>query len=146
MAYLPAAAGSPDPTIDDKPFWAYCAARELRFQQCAGCGRFRHPPAPACPSCRSFASRWVRARDEAELFSFTVVHYAAHPDVESALPYNVAIVRFPSFDDVRLVSNVIDVDPAALRIGMPLRLVWEEAGSGMPLPRFARRLASEARA
>jgi uncharacterized OB-fold protein len=126
----------PDPTIDDKPFWDYCQAKELRFQRCSACDRFRAPPQPACPHCQSFDCSWVEAKDEAELFSYTVVHYKGHPAIAPALPYNVAVVLFPSFDNVRLISNVVGVGNDALRIGMKLQLVWEEAGNGIPLPRF----------
>jgi len=137
VSYLPAGVPSPEPTIDDQPFWDYCAAGELRFQRCPDCARFRHPPAPACPHCHSFRSEYVRAPDEAELFSFTIVHHAAHPAVAGTLPYNVAIVLFRPLDNVRLVSNIVDVAPADIRIGMRLHLVWEEAASGMKIPRFA---------
>lgn len=136
MAYLPDGVPGPEPTIDDRVFWEHCAARELRFQRCCGCGRFRHPPAPACPRCRSFDSDWVRAEDEAELFSFTIVHYSAQAAIAPALPYNVAIVRFQSFHDVRLVSNVVDAAPGDLRIGMRLTLAFEAAGNGHLIPRF----------
>jgi len=136
VAYLPDAVPGPEPTIDDRPFWDACQARELRFQRCTACGRFRHPPTPACARCKSPGADWVRAADEAELFSFTVVHHPAHDAVAASVPYNVAIVLFRSFDDVRLVSNVVDCPPDALRIGMRLSLVWETAGNGLLVPRF----------
>ena len=136
MAYLPDAVPGPEPTIDDRPFWEACQRRELRFQRCADCGRFRHPPTPACARCKSLRGDWVRAADEAELFSFTVVHHPAHDAVVASVPYNVAIVLFPSFDGVRLVSNVVDCPPDALRIGMRLSLAWEAAGNGLLVPRF----------
>ena len=136
MAYLPDGVPGPEPTIDDRPFWDACQARELRFQRCAACGLFRHPPTPACARCKSLRSEWVRAADEAELFSFTVVHHPAHDAVAASVPYNIAIVLFRSFDGVRLVSNVVDCAPDALRIGMRLSLVWEAAGNGTLVPRF----------
>jgi uncharacterized OB-fold protein len=136
MAYLPATVPGPEPTIDDRPFWHHCQARELRFQRCAACRRLRHPPTPACPHCRSRQDEWIAAGTEAELYSFTVVHHPAHEAVEHVVPYNVAIVRFRALDDLRLVSNVVDCAPAALRIGMRLALVWERAGNGLWVPRF----------
>ena len=139
MSYLPADIPGPEPTIDDAPFWQFCAHQELRFQRCAECGLFRHPPSPVCTRCQSFKSEWLAAQDEAELFSFTVVHNPAHPSIGPALPYNIAIVLFPSFDNVRLISNVVDARPEELRIGMKLDLVWERAGNGGMLPRFRKR-------
>jgi len=59
--------------------------------------------------------------------------------MKDVVPYNVAIVDFPECDHARLVSNVIDIAPADVRIGMAVTLVWETAGNGMILPRFKRK-------
>jgi len=139
MSYLPAEIPGPEPLFDDEGFWAACQERRLCFQHCTACGHFRHPPRPVCPKCKSFKFQWTEAADEGELFSFTVVHHGAHPAIGPALPYNIAIVRYPSFDDVRVISNVVDVAPEDLRIGMPLGLLWERCGNGMLVPRYKRR-------
>ncbi len=138
MSYFSEVVPGPDPTIDDAPFWNSCAQRKLRFQRCPECKRYQHPPTPACPRCKSFEREWIEANDEAELYSFTVVHYPSLKGIEDTLPYNVAIVRFPSFNDVRLISNVVDTKPDELRIGMKLSLVWEER-DGILLPRFRKK-------
>ena len=70
------------------------------------------------------------------MFSFTVVNYPSFSGIEPALPYNVAIVRFPSFDNVRLVSNIVGAEPRELLIGSRLSLIWEDIGPGPKLPRF----------
>lgn len=139
MAYLPAEISGPMPTIDDQPFWNYCQQRELRFQRCTNCRRFRHPPAPVCSHCRSFASEWVRAPEAGVVFSYTIVHHPLHPAVTTIVPYNVVVVDFPECDHVCLVSNVIDVPPEQIRIGMEVSLIWETAGNGMLVPRFRRK-------
>lgn len=123
-------------------FWGYCAQVELRFQRCADCGVFRHPPSPMCPVCVSSQSRWDLAPDDAELFSYTVVHHAPHPALKEAVPYNVAIVAFPSIGWIRIVSNIIDAAPAELEIGMPLVLAWQAWDSHhTQLPLFRKRPA-----
>ncbi len=136
MAYLPDAIPGPEPSIDDAPFWEFCEKGELRFQRCGGCSRHRMPPSAYCPHCHSREVAWVRAPETGEVFSFTVVHHAAHPDIHTALPYNVAIVIFPECDNVRLISNVIDAGEEEMTIGMPVKLVWETAGNGRKVPRF----------
>lgn len=130
---------SPVPTIDDAPFWQSCREQVLRFQRCAACRRFRHPPGPGCPACASLASAWETASDDAELFAFTVVRHAVSPALLPFIPYNIAVVAFPALDGVRLISNVTDVPPEELRIGLQLVLDWQEAPNGIPLPRFRRR-------
>ncbi len=135
MSYFPNEMPVPHPTIDDREFWEYCQKGELRFQSCGACGRVRQPPRPLCPHCLSEKSVWISAPDEALLHSFTIVHQVAFEGVRSVVPYNVAIVRYPSLENVRLISNVLDATAADLRFDMPLRLVWDEQG-GMKLPRY----------
>lgn len=140
MSYLPADIPGPVPTVDDQLFWDYCQQRELRFQRCTNCHRFRHPPAPVCSQCRSFVSEWVRAPETGVVFSYTIVHHPLHPAVTPIVPYNVVIVDFPECDHVRLISNLIDVAPKQVHIGLAVSLVWETADNGMLVPRFRRKI------
>ncbi len=138
-AYLPGAIPGPQPNVDDQAFWHYCQQRELRFQRCGSCGRFRHPPAPVCAHCRSFTSEWIPAPEQGVVFSFTIVHHPAHPAMAESVPYNIVIVAFPECGHARLVSNLIDAVPEEIRIGMEVVLTWETAGNGMLVPRFKKR-------
>ncbi|MDO8277802.1 MAG: OB-fold domain-containing protein [Burkholderiaceae bacterium] len=136
MSYLPTELPAPTPEEDDAPFWAHCNERRLMFQQCPQCGTLVHPPLPVCPGCQSLERAWVQAPAQAQLFSFTWVHTAAHESVKPSLPYNVAVVEFPEMPGVRLISNVIDTERGALRVGDRLTLAWEQGWEGQMLPRF----------
>ena len=144
MAHFPANMPVPVPTMDDAAFWDHCAERQLHFQICAACQQPRHPPTPICSRCRSTRLQWVEAPDHATVFTFTVVHHPSHPAVIGHLPYVVAVVDFPQLAQVRLVTNVTDVDPAQMRIGLPVRLWWDRLADAdadatarpMYLPRF----------
>ena len=35
-----------------------------------------------------------------------------------------------------MISNVVDVDPDQLEIGMPVELVWEDMSEDLAMPRF----------
>lgn len=142
MAYLPNEISGPLPNDADKMFWHYCQQRELRFQQCGSCRRFRHPPTPVCPHCQSFSNEWVVAPETGVVFSFTIVHHPAHPAMKAVVPYNIVVVDFPAYDHVRLVSNVIDVPTQEIRIGMEVAVTWETAGNGMLVPRFMRKTST----
>lgn len=135
MAYLPDAVPGPQPLPDDRPFWDACARRELRVQRCAACGRFRHPPMPRCPDCRSDAVEWARVSGEGEVFSYAVVRHPVHPALKDAVPYNVVVVMLDGAGDVRLVSNLVDAAPDELAIGLRVTLAWDDTPHG-PLPRF----------
>jgi len=130
---LPDAVPGPRPSELDAPFWNACRERRLVFQRCGDCGRWRHPPAPLCPSCQSLCIRWETAGHEARVYSVTRVHAAAHPSVATSLPYTLAVVEFPECGGVRLITNL--AGPETPEIGARVALLWETA-EGMPVPRF----------
>ncbi len=136
MAYFPEGMPAPSPNFDDREFWRHCDDRELRFQCCAACGNARHPPSPVCPKCRSLQAKWQAVQGEGKVFSFTVIHHASHEAVKPNLPYVVAVVTFDDLPGVRLVSNVTDIPPSAVHIGMRVKLWWDEISDGHCLPRF----------
>lgn len=141
MSYFSESMPQPEPNMDDEGFWRHCAEQRLMFQCCGDCGAPRHPPTPVCWKCRSTRMAWTPAPARAELFSYTVVHHAVHDAVTARVPYVVALVSFPDLPGPRLVTNLTDVDPSQIRIGMPVSLWWDDIDDGMFLPRF--RPASE---
>lgn len=126
----------PVPTGDDRGFWAACAEQRLVFQACAECSRLRHPPIPICPSCRSGNIEWRPAPRDAEVYTFSVVHHAAHPAVTAKIPYVIAVVTFPEMPGVRLITNITDCEPRDVRIGMRVSLWWDRVSDTQCLPRF----------
>ena len=136
MSYFPDDMPRPEPSIDEAGFWEFCKERSLRFQSCTQCGTLRHPPLPMCPRCQSCGTEWKAAPEEAEVYSFTVVHHASHPAVAARLPYVVAVVEFPAMPGVRLITNITDIDPREVRVGLRVKLWWDDVGDGMHVPRF----------
>ncbi len=136
MPYLPTTLPAVTPDLDDAEFWRLCNARRLCFQRCDACGKWRHPPTPLCASCRSDRVAWVEGKPPMRVFTYTIVHHSAHPATASILPYNVALIEFPSCGGVRLISNVIEAGPDDLAVGRAVELVWDEGPGGQTLPRF----------
>ena len=136
MSYLGENSEPPMPDIDDAPFWEAAKNRRLVFQCCAECGHPRHPPGPVCPRCHSLEHTWIEAPNEGEVFSFTFTHVAGAGVAPASVPYNVALVAFPELGDLRLITNIVNVEPGQLRIGARVRLVWERGSGGFQLPRF----------
>lgn len=139
MSYLPEGTPLPTPTPDDQAYWDFIGKRELRIQRCAECRRFRHPPMPNCPHCRSSRFEWEPVSGRGSVFTYTIIRHATHPALKNALPFNVAVVMLDDADDVRIVSNVVDAAPEEITIGMPVELLWEPTEDGGWLPRFRKR-------
>jgi len=65
-----------------------------------------------------------------------VVERALHPAFVDDIPYAVVIVEME--EGVRLLSTVMDVDPADLRIGLPVEVFFDAMTEEVSLPRFRR--------
>ena len=100
---------------DTAAFWEGCRAHELRFQRCRCCGHVRWPGAYLCPECLSSETEMTVLPAEGELYSYVVMHKPFHPSVADKVPYVVATVDLQ--DGVRILTNLVDCDPATLRCG-----------------------------
>ena len=137
MSYLPEDLAAPIPTLDNQAWWEACNRRELVFQRCRGCGELRHPPGPVCRRCHGFDCEWQPSRGSGRVYSFTWVHHVYLPSLQDRVPYNVSVVTLDDAPGVRLVTNIIDVTPPELSIGLAVALAWAAAGT-QTLPRFRR--------
>jgi 3-oxo-4,17-pregnadiene-20-carboxyl-CoA hydratase alpha subunit len=125
----------PSPTADafSLPWWQAAAEHRLVVQRCAACGHTRLP-APICAECRSAEASWQQVSGRGEVYTYTVVHRpiaAGQP-----LPTVIAVIALEGAGGVRLISNLVGVDPAQIRIGMPVEVVWEDMSADLAVPRF----------
>lgn len=120
-----------DPTTE--PFWLAAKERRLVAPRCSACGTFRLPPTPYCPECQSNQIDWVELSGRAEVYSFAVVHgFPGLPDI-TLVP---VVLDLPDAPGARLVSNVIDIDPADVHIGMQVDVDFHPIADGWLLPVF----------
>lgn len=119
-----------------QPFWSAAAEHRLVCARCGGCGTFRMPPSPFCHACRSQEVDWVQLGGEGRVYSYTVIRRAVVPMLRDSVPYVVAVVELPDAPGVRLVTNIVDVDPDEVHIGMPVAVGWDDVAEGVAIPRF----------
>ena len=131
----------PDPSdADDAEFWAALREGELRVQQCASCGAFRHPPRPVCARCGSAERGWQAVSGAGAVWSFTVVHAPTLPAFADRTPYGAVVVRLD--EGVFLVSNLVDCPIEELAVGARVELTLTRvvagthAGDDLVLPLF----------
>lgn len=113
-------------------FWDGVNAGELRIQRCADCGTLRHPPGPMCPRCHSLNRDHVVASGRGVVHSYVVHHHPPFPG--RTPPYAVAVVELE--EGVRIVGNVNGCPPGEVRVGMPVRLVFERMDDELVLPQW----------
>jgi uncharacterized OB-fold protein len=126
----------PSPLADaiTLPWWRAAAEHRLVAQRCTSCGQTRLPPAPLCAGCRSEGADWLELPGRGEVYTYTIVHRpiaAGQP-----LPTVIAVIALEGSGGLRMISNLVDVDPGQVAIGMPVELVWEDMSAELAIPRF----------
>ncbi len=124
----------PRVTPQNEHFWRGGAAGELRFLRCNDCGTWIHPPQPVCPTClsKNLAPEAVSGRGT--VASYTINHQAWIPDGSD--PYVIAIVEIAEVPEVRLMTNLVNCAPEAVRCDMPVRVVFEARDDDVYIPLF----------
>jgi uncharacterized OB-fold protein/acyl dehydratase len=122
----------PQPGVsrDTQFFWDGIDQGELRIQKCE-CGVLHHPPMVRCPRCGAYDLGYIVASGRGKVYSHVE---PVHPKVPS-FDYPLVVGLIELEEGTRLVSNVIDLDPDQLEIGMDVELVIKEC-NGVTLPVF----------
>ena len=121
-------------TPEMRPFFEAAKRHQLVVQRCEQCGTLRFPAREICSNCLSREAAWVPASGTGEIFSYNVMHQVYHPGFADEVPYAVVVVKLK--DGVKLNSNLVGVPPQAIRIGMPVRVVFEDITDEVTLPKF----------
>jgi acetyl-CoA acetyltransferase len=94
-----------------------------------------------CPECHSLEQEFVDLAGTGTLYSYSLLHHPQHP----AFSYPIIAALVDLDEGVRIVSNLVDVQPADIRIGMPLQVRFEPTDGGFAVPVFAPGPGGEAR-
>jgi uncharacterized OB-fold protein len=117
----------PLPELDWEPtrgFWEAAARHELAVPRCRGCGAWCWYPPERCPKCGSDDLPWTPVSGRASLFSWAIVRRALVAPFATRVPYVTGLVTLDEDPAVRLVTDIVDCDPDALRAGDPVRVVF----------------------
>jgi len=109
----------------NRPFWTGGARGELLIQRCQSCDRYQHPPASRCLECGGEVEA-VAVSGRGAVYTFTVNRHPFNPAVP--VPYVIAIVELAEQQDLRVPTNLVNCDPDALEVGMPVHVLFEDRG------------------
>ncbi len=116
-----------------EPFWQAAKEERLVACQCGECGHFRMPPTPFCPECQSTEKKWPELSGRGTVYSFAVVHgFPGLPDITVV----GAVIDLDGAAPARLVTNVVDIDPDEVAIGMEVEVRFSPITEGWKLPVF----------
>jgi uncharacterized OB-fold protein len=131
-AQLPTVAPSVD--AETKPFWDATQAGTLLLKRCRSCESVFWYPRTMCPVCGSLDTEWTEASGRGSVHSFTIVRRGGPGVYQDAVPYVLAYVELD--EGPRVLTNIVDCDPDAVRIGDGVSVVFHAAGPDAALVRF----------
>jgi uncharacterized OB-fold protein len=119
-------------TADDAFFWNGLRQHKLLIQCCASCATLRHPPRPMCSMCNSLDWDTIEASGRGTIYSYVMPQHPRFPFFE--YPYIVALVELA--EGVRLVSNLCDIAPQAVKVGLAVEVFYRRFDNDVVLHQF----------
>jgi uncharacterized OB-fold protein len=118
---------APEANPETRAFWEAAADGRLLIGRCASCGKPHYYPRAICPLCGGGATEMVQASGRGVVYSYSVMRRVP-------VPYALAYVTLD--EGVTMMTNIVDCDLDAIRIGQRVRLVFKPTDGGPPVPMF----------
>jgi uncharacterized OB-fold protein len=118
---------APQVTPETQPFWDAAGRGTLLVKTCRACGQPHHYPRALCPFCFSDRTEWVTASGRGTIYSYSVMRRVP-------APYAIAYVTLE--EGPTMMTNIVDCDLDALRIGQAVKVVFTPTDGGPPVPMF----------
>ena len=127
---------APVPQPESDFYWEKCKENELWLRHCKACDQAYFYPRDICPNCFSRDTDWIQSSGKGILHTFCIVHRGPTPAFRDMAPYVIGIVELES--GARIPTNLVEVepDPATVKVGMELEVVFEELDEKIYLPKF----------
>ena len=119
---------APEANPETRPFWDAAAEGRLLIGKCTSCGKPHYYPRALCPFCGSDATEFVQAGGGGSVYSYSVMRRVP-------VPYALAYVTLD--EGVTMMTNIVDCDLDAIRIGQRVRVVFKPTEGGPPVPMFS---------
>lgn len=112
-------------------YWDSIRRGRFVVSECESCKHRFLPPRRWCPNCAAGNVRWFDSEGSGELYSFTEIP-SASPQTPSS------VVGLATLDDLsegsRFYGSVVDIAPAAVLVGMRVRVQIRPFADGGMLP------------
>lgn len=119
---------------DSAAYWQSAKEHNLKLQRCAKCERLRFYPSLSCHYCGSLDFDWTPISGRGEVYTYSVVHRAPGAPFADLIPLIVAMITLE--EGPTMMANLIDIEQAAVKIGMPVELAYEDVTDDITLPVF----------
>ena len=119
---------SPQPSGETAHYWEAAAQGRLAIKRCESCGAAHHFPRALCPFCGSDRTAWTDASGQGTVYSVSVTRRG------TPVPYAMAYVTLA--EGPTMMTNIVDCDLDAVRIGDPVTVTFVASRDGTKVPMF----------
>lgn len=124
----------PQPTRITQPYWDAAREGRLVIQECAHCKTRQFFPREFCTACLSGNMGWIECSGKGAVYTYTINRRGAGAAFGERVPYVVAAIDLD--EGVRMMANIVDSPPEAVRIGSRVRVCFERVSDDIALPQF----------
>ncbi|MEM7750660.1 MAG: Zn-ribbon domain-containing OB-fold protein [Pseudomonadota bacterium] len=118
---------APQPNTETQVYWDAAENGKLMIQKCKDTGKFFCYPRARSPFTLSDNVEWVEAKGTGEIYSFSVMKRAK-------VEFTIAYVKLD--EGITMMTNIVDTDYDALKIGQKVKVVFKPTDGGPPVPMF----------
>ncbi len=110
--------------------------KKIVGNKCPKCGDVFVPPRKVCGKCNiviPLEENWVDLPETGELINYTITHYKVNDrsDRKVKKPQIIGIIKIDG-SSTGLVYRLLDLEPEEVKIGMKMKIKWEENPKGDP--------------
>jgi len=110
--------------------------KKIIGNKCPKCGKIFVPPRKVCGECNTIIpleENWVDLPDTGTLKNFTITHYKVNDRGVRKVkkPQIIGMINIDG-SDTHIVYRLLNIEPEDLKIGMKVKIEWEEKTNGAP--------------
>jgi uncharacterized protein len=124
---------TPEINPETKPFWDATTQGKFLLKRCLDCQSIIWYPRAFCPECYSTNVEWFEASGKGTVYTFCI-NYRGEGPWREASPFVLSYVELE--EGPRVMTNIVDVDPHEVAVGMPVEVVFADTGKGAAVYRF----------
>jgi len=119
---------APAVNVETQAFWDAAAEGRFLVKHCNACGKAHWYPRAICPHCFSPDTVWKESQGEGVIYTYSVMYRSPTG------PYAIGYVTLD--EGPAMLTNFVDCDLSALKIGQRVKVKFTATEDGPPVPTF----------
>ncbi len=124
----------PAPDENTQPWFDGLREHKLLLQYFPSADFYQYPYSDRCMKDWSTDWEWRESKGEGVVFTWGRMHQKYHPGWAVEVPYTLAVVELD--EGPRMQTTLVNVDPEQIRVGMRVKVRFDDVTDEFTLPKF----------